>query len=364
MANNISLSEILHKRPDVVPTIYGYILPDVKDHDGYIKIGYTDRKDTETRIKEQLHTAAINFKILFKESAMRADGTCFTDKDVHRLLKHKGFLQLNEGADKNEWFRCTLSDALTTIEELRTETRFEGNRTWNFAMRDEQKQAVDMTKTYFEQAKRDDPSRPPKFLWNAKMRFGKTFATYELCKAMSFKKILVLTFKPAVESAWQEDISRHVDFKGWKYIGVWERSPEKKRLHFHGIFYIPKGTIPDNVPINDYNLRTQRRQITYQNPYFNSRFGRSDFEEINTDSDLSEMMRYIMKYMEKTGERLVYSKGLPQFFISDIMDEDIAGPIGMEDKKLLLFDDFTCWDEGCYMGKVSPEVIAQMRKVN
>ena len=153
MANNISLSEILHKRPDVVPTIYGYILPDVKDHDGYIKIGYTDRKDTETRIREQLHTAAINFKILFKESAMRADGTCFTDKDIHRLLKNKGFLQLNEGTDKNEWFKCTLSDALTAIEEIRTETRFEGNRTWNFAMRGEQQQAVNMTKSYFEQSK-------------------------------------------------------------------------------------------------------------------------------------------------------------------------------------------------------------------
>ena len=230
MANNISLSEILHNRPAVVPTIYGYILPDLKDHDGYIKIGYTDRKDTETRIREQLHTAAINFKILFKESATRPDGTCFTDKDVHHLLKRKGFLQLNAGADKNEWFRCTLSDALTTIEELRTETRFEGNRTWNFAMRDEQKQAVDMTKTYFEQAKRDDPSRPPKFLWNAKMRFGKTFATYELCKAMSFKKILVLTFKPAVESAWQEDISRHVDFKGWQFVSNKEAKFDAKKL--------------------------------------------------------------------------------------------------------------------------------------
>lgn len=174
------------------------------------------------------------------------------------------------------------------------------------------------------------------------------------------KKHTEESFRKSLKSCLSHFCSR----KGWKYIGVWERSPEKKRLHFHGIFYIPKGTIPDNVPINDYNLRTQRRQITYQNPYFNSRFDRSDFEEINTDSDLSEMMRYIMKYMEKTGERLVYSKGLPQFFISDIMDEDIAGPIGLEDKKLLLFDDFTCWDEGCYMGKVSPEVIARMRKVN
>lgn len=230
MANNISLSEILHTRPAVVPTIYGYILPDLKDHDGYIKIGYTDRKDTETRIREQLHAAAINFKILFKESAMRPDGTCFTDKDVHRLLRHKGFLQLNEGEDKNEWFRCTLTDALTAVEELRTETRFEGQRIWNFSMRNEQKAAVDMTKAYFEQAKADAPARPPKFLWNAKMRFGKTFATYELCKAMGFKKILVLTFKPAVESAWQEDLSHHVDFKGWQFVSNKEAKFDAKKL--------------------------------------------------------------------------------------------------------------------------------------
>ena len=77
MAGNISLSEILHNRPAVVPTIYGYTLPTVADHDGYIKIGYTDREDTESRIKEQLHTAAIKFKVLFKESAIRQDGTCY-----------------------------------------------------------------------------------------------------------------------------------------------------------------------------------------------------------------------------------------------------------------------------------------------
>ena len=230
MANNISLSEILHTRPAVVPTIYGYILPDLKDHDGYIKVGYTDRKDTETRIREQLHAAAIKFKVLFKESAMRPDGTCFTDKDVHRLLRHKGFLQLNEGEDRNEWFKCTLTDALTAIKELRTETRFEGQRTWNFSMRNEQKAAVEMTKAYFEQAKTDDPARPPKFLWNAKMRFGKTFATYELCKAMGFKKILVLTFKPAVESAWQEDLSHHVDFKGWQFVSNKEAKFDAKKL--------------------------------------------------------------------------------------------------------------------------------------
>ena len=135
MANNISLSDILHNRPAVVPTIYGYTLPTVADHDGYIKIGYTDRENTEDRIKEQLHTASIPFKVLFKESAMRSDGTCFTDKDVHRLLKHKGFRQLNEGKDRNEWFCCAEKEALETIEEVRTGIRFEGQRTWNFSMR-------------------------------------------------------------------------------------------------------------------------------------------------------------------------------------------------------------------------------------
>lgn len=230
MANNISLSDILHNRPAVVPTIYGYTLPTVADHDGYIKIGYTDRENTENRIKEQLHTAGIPFKVLFKESAMRSDGTCFTDKDVHRLLKHKGFRQLNEGEDHNEWFYCSEKEALETIEEVRTGIRFEGQRTWNFSMRKEQQTAVQMAKDYFEQAKKDDPDRPSKFLWNAKMRFGKTFATYQLAKSMNFKRILVLTFKPAVESAWQEDLSHHIDFLGWQFVSNKEAKFDAREL--------------------------------------------------------------------------------------------------------------------------------------
>ena len=79
---------------------------------------------------------------------------------------------------------------------------------------------------------------------------------------------------------------------------------------------------------------------------------------------LGNALAYLMKYIEKTGEKIVYSKGLPQYFISDILQEDIVCTIGQEDKKLLLFDDFMCLDEGCYIGNVSPEVIEQMRKCN
>lgn len=147
-------------------------------------------------------------------------------------------------------------------------------------------------------------------------------------------------------------------------MGVWERSPKKKRLHFHGIFYIPEGTMPGRMlDMEDYNFRTRRRQITHQNTYFNEKFGRSDFESLDMQN-IGSAIAYIVKYLEKTGEKLVYSKGLPQFFVSDIMEEDVVCPFGLEDKKLLLYDDFLCWDEGVLVGAVSKEVISQMPKSN
>ena len=153
--------------------------------------------------------------------------------------------------------------------------------------------------------------------------------------------------------------------KKWKYMGVWERAPETNRLHFHGLFNIPDNNMSGElIECEDYNFSSHKRIKTYQNTYFNSKFGRSDFKEINTKSDLMNEVRYICKYIEKTGEKIVYSKGLPQYFISDIMDEDVVCTIGQEDRKLLLFDDFKCWDEGCLIGEVSPEVIEQMRKSN
>lgn len=150
--------------------------------------------------------------------------------------------------------------------------------------------------------------------------------------------------------------------KGWKYIGVWERSPTNKRLHFHGIFYTPT-MIGKFIEQKDYSTKNHKMQTTYQNTYFLERFGRNDFEEINPYT-LSQSITYITKYIEKSGERIVYSKNLPTYFISDILDDDIVCTIGQEDRKLLLFDNFKCWDEGVLVGEVSPEVIEQMKKSN
>ena len=209
--------EYFKQRPQVNPTIYAYCLEGVESHKGYIKVGYTDR-DADTRIREQLHTSAVPYKILLTESAMCPDGSCFTDHDVHNILKRNGFRQLNQGEDRNEWFFCSVNDVRAAINELKNGEIFNAVCTENFEMRPEQTRAVMRTVEYYKSAIKDDPTRAPKFLWNAKMRFGKTFAAYQLCKKMGFKRILVLTFKPAVESAWHEDLQMHVDFEGWQFI--------------------------------------------------------------------------------------------------------------------------------------------------
>ncbi|MBR5457434.1 MAG: GIY-YIG nuclease family protein [Kiritimatiellae bacterium] len=209
-------SEFFRQRPEINPTIYVYSLIGVASHEGYVKIGYTER-DATTRVKEQLGASHVPFKILFQDSAMRSDGTSFTDHDVHAVLERKGFRKLKNAGD-NEWYNCTVKDVKIAIAELKTGRRFDGARTATFKMRPEQSAAVENTVRYFKSAKRDEPGRIPKFLWNAKMRFGKTFAAYQLAKKMGFRRVLVLTFKPAVESAWREDLVSHVDFDGWQFV--------------------------------------------------------------------------------------------------------------------------------------------------
>jgi Type III restriction enzyme, res subunit./T5orf172 domain. len=199
-------------RPNTNPTIYAYELVGVDTHKGLLKIGYTDR-DAKTRIKEQLGTAAIQYKIVFEDSAMKRDGSSFTDHEVHRLLRE--WKVVNESG---EWFKCTLNDLRRAIHQIKTGEKTEENRILTFGMRPEQEAAVNKTFIYFKNYKKENPNKPPHFLWNAKMRFGKTFTTYQLAKKMGWKKLLVLTFKPAVENAWKEDLLSHVDFKGWQFI--------------------------------------------------------------------------------------------------------------------------------------------------
>lgn len=170
---------------------------------------------------------------------------------------------------------------------------------------------------------------------------------------VSFKKKLRATFRNLCYR------------KGWKYMGVWERSPEKQRLHFHGLFYIPEGQMVGEVKeIKDYSVRLGRVQVSHQNTYFNERFGRSDFDEIVEKRGLVDALAYLMKYIEKTGEKIVYSKGLPQYFIADIAEDDVATRVGIENRKLLLFDNFACYKDQQYVGTVSKQTIGKLETSN
>lgn len=207
-----SIEEILAPKPDAQPRIYAYSIDDAA-HEGLLKVGQTTR-DVKQRVAEQLKTAAIkNYTIELDESAARDDGTIFTDFEVRTALARKGF----ENTEL-EWVRCTVEEIKTVLTELRTGKRFTGTHHETFSMRDEQREAVNDTYAYFQSRWREDKNAAPRFLWNAKMRFGKTFATYQLAKKLGAKRVLVVTFKPAVADAWQTDLESHVDFDGWQYF--------------------------------------------------------------------------------------------------------------------------------------------------
>ena len=209
-----------------------------------IKVGYTT-KTTKERVAEQYPVKLPNmsYEIILEELAIRNNGTLFTDKDIHKLLNSKKVKHIN-----GEWFECALKEIKACILEIKTGVVNEEKRTLDFGLRPEQTEAINKTEAYFRSSKKDastgsaQKNQIPHFLWNAKIRYGKTFTTYQLAKKMGWKKILVLTFKPAVQKAWKEDLESHLDFNGWQFISnkeedlSFENIDTKKPFVFFGSF--------------------------------------------------------------------------------------------------------------------------------
>lgn len=223
MANNNQ--DFFPQRPESKPIIYAYSDP---TYPGMLKVGYTTRT-IEERMHEHYPTLRPDttkpYTVRLIESAMYCDGGSFLDYEVHRVLEKKGFKALKDSdGKKTEWFKCNVDDVKSAIIAVKNHTENVENRTQIFEMRPEQKLAVEKTAAYYVSAKKEQPDKAAKFLWNAKMRFGKTFTSYQLAKKMGFSKILILTFKPAVQSAWKDDLLHHVDFEGWQFISKPEYS--------------------------------------------------------------------------------------------------------------------------------------------
>jgi hypothetical protein len=236
-----TVEEILVPKPEARPRIYAYSIED-NAHAGLLKVGQTTR-NVKQRVAEQLKTANIkNYTIVLDEAAERDDGTTFTDHEVRAALAKKGFANT-----ELEWMRCSLKDVKTVLTELRTGQKLSGMQHESFPMRDEQAEAVEKTLGYFQSIWKENKKSVPRFLWNAKMRFGKTFTTYQLAKKIGAKRVLVVTFKPAVEDAWKTDLESHVDFNGWQYLsrstgGEPSDADPKKPLVYFGSFQDLLGT--------------------------------------------------------------------------------------------------------------------------
>ena len=224
------------------PRIYAYSDSRFTD---CLKVGYTTKTAAE-RVAEQYPVKLPNqsYTIELDEIAMRDDGSFFTDHDVHKVLTRKNIQRIN-----GEWFKCTLDTVKAALLEIKSGKRNEDNRTLNFGLRPEQQAAIEKASDYFKSFTAENPDRTPHFLWNAKMRFGKTFAAYQLAKAMGWTKILILTFKPAVQNAWEEDLANHVDFAGWQFIArnslQFEQADIKKPMVCFGSFqdYLGKNAV-------------------------------------------------------------------------------------------------------------------------
>ena len=247
--------EFFPPRPPSRPTVYAY--EDTNpEYARLLKVGYTT-VDAQSRVGQQYPTLRPGkppYRIVLDESAMRNDGTVFTDHDVHRMLRLNGVKN-----PKGEWFQCTVAQIKSAIIAVRTGQLNEENRSLDFKMRPEQEAAVEKTAAYFASWRTETGNRnkPPHFLWNAKMRFGKTFAAYQLAKKMGWRKLLVLTFKPAVQSAWEEDLKYHVDFKGWQFISPgglsYEMADKKKPFVCFGSFQDYLGRNPSTGGIKSKN---------------------------------------------------------------------------------------------------------------
>ncbi len=190
----------------VIPMIYAYNTPGVSYHEGWTKIGYTEKQTVTQRIKQQTHTAGIQFELVWQDNAIFKDGSgeYFTDHDFHAYLESAVGLERERGT---EWFHV---DGLASHRHFSdfAQRKLPGNEEkLTYALRKEQQEAVSMAKAYFE-------SGGAEFLWNAKPRFGKTLASYDLVQQMSFTKVLIVTNRPSIANSWAEDFFKFIGWRG------------------------------------------------------------------------------------------------------------------------------------------------------
>ena len=280
------------------PKIYAYA---DNRYPGCLKVGYTS-KSVQERVAAQYPVLLPeqSYKIELDDFATREDGSFFTDHDVHQVLRRRQVKRV-----QGEWFECDLEAVKSAVHEVKTGKRTERKRILDFAMRPEQVAAVEKAIGYFKSFKAENTGVPPHFLWNAKMRFGKTFAAYQLAKKMGWTKLLILTFKPAVQNAWEDDLATHVDFAGWQFIArdglQFEQASSIKPIVCFGSFqdYLGRNSAGGIKARNEWVHSTKWDCVIFDEYHYGA--WRDNAKELfGVDTDASEELRQSER-IEKEG---------------------------------------------------------------
>lgn len=197
------------------PTIYAYTTPNDVSKKGWVKIGYTDR-DAERRIKEQTQTADTKYELLWSHDARFDGGEYFTDSDFHWYLMQSGIERgkFQRSGRLSEWFNFG-EGREQHAEELFRKFVFKDYseiqspaRGTQYQLREEQADAVERTLAYMQSGQ-----EPASFLWNAKPRFGKTLTTYDFVRKGGFKRVLIVTNRPAIANSWYDDFVKFIKWQ-------------------------------------------------------------------------------------------------------------------------------------------------------
>lgn len=213
----------------VYPQVYSYILPDESDNEGSQKIGYTERRDVDARIREQVNTAAKHHRYdklwsapAFYEHQPPQD---FTDKTFHKFLVKNGVENRQDLGKEWFFFNGTPEKSKQLFDTFRQQGFAAlqiGGQKIPYELRSEQQAAVDKAKEYFYSHENGE------FLWNAKPRFGKTLASYDLAKRLDAKKVLIVTNRPAIANSWFDDFEMFID--GYYFISDTASLSERRSL--------------------------------------------------------------------------------------------------------------------------------------
>lgn len=233
------LSNSSHKETDskyqikttkiVYPQVYSYTLPDLPQYNGAQKIGYTERQNVDDRIREQVHTPAVDLRYIkqwyapafYLDTNNQPTSKSFIDKDFHRYLRAE---HINQRKDLpgEEWFDFTNDPAQSKIlfdNFRRTYNTIAQGEKIPYKLRPEQEAAVTKALTYFRShSDNNDTDEQPAFLWNAKPRFGKTLAAYDLAKRLNAKSVLIVTNRPAIANSWYDDYAKFVE--GYEFVSA------------------------------------------------------------------------------------------------------------------------------------------------